>query len=345
VVVVGVDPRWLLRALRGEYRAMLTGEASAPDEDEWWQTTPQDYLEKIFNIPFILPAMDSGNFESLLRGLAEGQPKPDTDKTDDRPNEVRPRADQPPRSSASQSERSTERDATTGPGNRAPAAVAESRSLVAALQRGEVDRGAPLTDPEIKMLAALAPLVRTPRSAKRLLNLYRLLRSTRDPSPSGSFLGADGRAGDFQAVAILLGLLTGYPQLMGDLLLARPDNDTGRPGGLMYRSPSERWNKFIRSLEPRDDGQWSSNAVAEHLDEAAADEWRRLVANLAPSTGLVDLKDLEAFQRWAPRVARFSFRLAPVVLDRRTPRPGRETPPGHADTSAREMPKPDPVRS
>src|SRR5262245_63527213 len=52
VVVVGVDPRWLLRALRGEYRAMLTGEGSAPDEDEWWQTTPQDYLEKIFNIPF-----------------------------------------------------------------------------------------------------------------------------------------------------------------------------------------------------------------------------------------------------------------------------------------------------
>ncbi len=305
VVVVGVDPRWLLRSLGREFRSTLT-QAQEPDQD-WSLSTPQDYLEKIFNIPFILPAMDPANFESLLRGLADGKPRIET--TDQRQNGPRPREEQHPVVQAGQA-------AATGPAIQAPIAVAESHSLVATLQRGEVDRGAPLTDPEIKMLAALAPLVRTPRSAKRLLNLYRLLRSTRDPSPTGSFLGTDGKSGEFQAVAVLLGLLTGYPQLMGDLLL-------GRPGGLIFRSPGGSWQSFVESLEPPADGR--SNAVAENLDEAAADEWRRLVVNLAPSTELVDLEGLEAFQRWAPRVARFSFRLAPVVLDRRAPRPGSRT--------------------
>jgi hypothetical protein len=324
VVVVGVDPRWLLRSLGREFRSTLT-HAKEPDQD-WSLSTPQDYLEKIFNIPFILPAMDPDTFKSLLRGLADGHPRGRT--TDVRHNGARQPADQP---SVPPDQGSAEQVAATGPVQRAQTRVAESHSLVATLQRGEVDRGAPLTDPEITMLAALAPLVRTPRSAKRLFNLYRLLRSTRDPSPTGSFLGTDGRSGEFQAVAVLLGLLTGYPQLMGDLLLARPDKASRRLGGLMYRSSSGSWKKFVESLDPAPDGQ--SNAVADHLDEAAADEWRQLVANLAPSTELVDLNGLEAFQRWAPRVARFSFRLAPVVLDRRAPRPARETSPNGAEAA------------
>jgi hypothetical protein len=328
VVVVGVDPRWLLRSLGREFRSTLT-QAQEPDQD-WSLSTPQDYLEKIFNIPFILPAMDPANFESLLRGLADGKPR--TITTDQRENGPRPRQEQHAAVQA-------ERVAASGPVVQAPTAVAESHSLVATLQRGEVDRGAPLTDPEIKMLAALAPLVRTPRSAKRLLNLYRLLRSTRDPSPTGSFLGTDGKSGEFQAVAVLLGLLTGYPQLMGDLLLGHPNKDGGRAGGLIFRSPSGSWRSFVESLEPPDDGH--SNAVAENLDEAAAGEWRRLVVNLAPSTELVDLEGLEAFQRWAPRVARFSFRLAPVVLDRRAPQPGRTTQQNGAN--AAEAPADDPV--
>ena len=57
VVVVGVDPRWLLRSLRREYRSDADDGAQPTGQDRWWETTPQDYLEKIFNIPFALPRM------------------------------------------------------------------------------------------------------------------------------------------------------------------------------------------------------------------------------------------------------------------------------------------------
>ena len=45
-----------------------------------------------------------------------------------------------------------------------------------------------MRESELTLLAALAPLVRSPREAKRLLNLYRMLRSTKDLSDAARFL-------------------------------------------------------------------------------------------------------------------------------------------------------------
>src|SRR5690242_7925296 len=73
-------PRWLLHSLRDQYRSTLTAAppgtetASAAegaaaetsqgrddntvqeDADRLMLSTPHDYLEKIFNVPFVLPA-------------------------------------------------------------------------------------------------------------------------------------------------------------------------------------------------------------------------------------------------------------------------------------------------
>ena len=77
VVVVGVDPRWLLHSLREEYASVFpdrmdssleSKERSEAEAD--WRTTPQDYLEKIFNIPFVLPGMTGASFERLIRELS-----------------------------------------------------------------------------------------------------------------------------------------------------------------------------------------------------------------------------------------------------------------------------------
>lgn len=46
VVVVGVDPRWLMRSLRSHYADIL---------DNRSLVTPEDYLEKIVNIPIVSP--------------------------------------------------------------------------------------------------------------------------------------------------------------------------------------------------------------------------------------------------------------------------------------------------
>jgi hypothetical protein len=344
VVVVGVDPRWLLRSLGREFRSTLT-EGPDPDPD-WSLSTPQDYLEKIFNIPFILPAMNPANFGSLLRGLAEDASDDETQETDDRhdePAETQRPDDQAAPSAGAGGEGPTDGANRARPETDASGPIANPRPTAGTSHRDTVDRGAPLTSQEIELLSSLAPLVRTPRSAKRLLNLYRLLRSTPEPRLAASFLGADGRPGESQAVAVLVGLLTGYPQLLGDLLFAPADSKAGRAGGLLHRTSTndtkETWQEFVQGLDPVENGQGWSNAVAEHLDETEAAEWRRLVANLAPSSKLVKLDSLEAFQRWAPLVARFSFRLAPVVLDRRAPRPSSETSPN----GAAQTPTPDPV--
>jgi hypothetical protein len=73
VVVVGVDSRWLLRSLRKEYAAMLmvTDKESGHSEDEqpYWASTPQNYLEKIFQIPYWIRPMEKQGYVKLIRSL------------------------------------------------------------------------------------------------------------------------------------------------------------------------------------------------------------------------------------------------------------------------------------
>jgi TolA-binding protein len=54
VVVVAVDPRWLSQSLQSEYRNLL----GAVSQSAQSQASAQDYLEKIFQIPFSLAPLD-----------------------------------------------------------------------------------------------------------------------------------------------------------------------------------------------------------------------------------------------------------------------------------------------
>lgn len=55
VVVVAVDPRWLLQSLRLRYRSVLAAHRTVFGGEEGLTSTPEQYLEKIFQIPFTLP--------------------------------------------------------------------------------------------------------------------------------------------------------------------------------------------------------------------------------------------------------------------------------------------------
>ena len=97
VVVVGVDSRWLLRALEAHYPEFLSVGSrrrsgtrqptkdgkpdKAKEEDENNATTPQNYLEKIFQIPFCLPEMEEHGFGRLIEALAN--PKEEATRTKD----------------------------------------------------------------------------------------------------------------------------------------------------------------------------------------------------------------------------------------------------------------------
>jgi KAP family P-loop domain len=77
VVVVAVDPRWLLRALHSYYREQLTGSvdgtAMADDDEALWQPPAVQYLEKIFQIVMTLPPLATDGYVSLIDSLVNPQ--------------------------------------------------------------------------------------------------------------------------------------------------------------------------------------------------------------------------------------------------------------------------------
>jgi hypothetical protein len=322
VVVVGVDPRWLLHSLRDQYRSTLTapppGAETANDAegaaaetpggrddgtvrehaDRLMLSTPHDYLEKIFNVPFVLPAMTAHGFDTMIRRLS-------ITEADSHDGEHGPlRVETTPASPGS--------GTTVMTGTHAPPRVEEG-SEIAAVQHGDTVVPTPLTEPELKALSSLAPLVRSPREAKRLLNLYRMLRSTRDLSDASRFLGGDSAEGEFQTVVMLLGVLTANPQLLSQILFALPDPENKLMGGICHRAAPDSWGAFLNGLRPRRvDERWR-NDVCDGLSERDRAEWELLLERARPASALVKLPDLTTFKTWAPHVARFSFLLTPVT--------------------------------
>ena len=79
VVVVGVDSRWVLHALEEQYSAFGGTGAPSTTQRLRWRTTPQNYLEKIFQVPFTLRPMGSGGFADLIEHLTRENESGDDD--------------------------------------------------------------------------------------------------------------------------------------------------------------------------------------------------------------------------------------------------------------------------
>src|SRR5206468_9352712 len=73
VVVVGVDSRWLLRSLEEEYAQLKPRAQSDAAAVIAGSSTPQDYLEKIFQIPYWVPEMDERGYKRLVHDLVAEQ--------------------------------------------------------------------------------------------------------------------------------------------------------------------------------------------------------------------------------------------------------------------------------
>ncbi len=85
VVVVGVDARWIKRSLQTRYHELLHVDNRPVNDDSntgllLGSATPNDYLEKIFQIPFWLRPMDAAACDRMVRGLLRTSVKlPDQD--------------------------------------------------------------------------------------------------------------------------------------------------------------------------------------------------------------------------------------------------------------------------
>ena len=243
VVVVGVDSRWLERSLGAHYQHLLE--------------EPVSYLEKIFQIPFVLQQMTSDQYRELVHELTTLRSPPSED------SDAAQGGDSP---SAGPAENDV-----SGSSTRTDDEMAIARRELPPLPHPEA---LVISDTERELLGQVGGIVATPRSAKRLVNIYRMLRVSVEDDEREAFLPEGGS--EYQAVVLLLGILVGRPARTNEVF--------------------ER----LRAASETDD-------VWEVLGE-----FTDLHESLATVRSHIEVTHVGPYRRWAPRVARFSFQTPPV---------------------------------
>ena len=294
VIVIAVDSRWLIRSLEENFQGIFgAGQTPAP--------TPQDYLEKVIQIPFWLQQMDEGGFERLVSTLARpparnrptnaGRSSPATVET---ASQKEPTGQTSPASvfvnPAGRGEAST-RSTAASPGPEAsegtdgsngtssptpPKPKAAEPGASRASEAAGIDprpETLVIKDSELEFLRKLAPLVDTPRAAKRLLNTYQLARVSVEDVPY--FL----ENSVYEPLLVLLALVTSSPGLTASMTQS------------LLRSGEPDLRSFLNKLDAADDVERRG--------------WMRLRDDLdrCPIGGVTT----EAIRKWLPIVSRFSF--------------------------------------
>jgi len=318
-VVVGVDSRWLVRSLELGVSALGRREAEAvplsPDEVHHWESTPQNYLEKIFQIPYALRPMDAGGFGQLLEHLLpEAQESTDVDVDVVAPAGASDGEDADDGSGLDGTARPPEEPEQDGG---APDGEADEREALETVELVPAPPPPPalvLTPPQLEItggerrfLRELAGLVPTPRATKRLVNVYRLLRASLSDDDLARFVVDGGSRGSYQAALVLLALQTGHPRKAERVLRK-----------LFQRDPKGAWADFVAELRPARRGKGDkgpiANAAEPGLRGAKLHEWRHLHHELERLVGLTQGCRSLGDYRWAARrVARYSFQTGRVI--------------------------------
>lgn len=247
VVVVAVDPRWLRSSLEAQYPHLL---GLNPDRDEEKRellrnSTPQDYLEKIFQVPLNLSRIEPDDFGVFVANLAGPS------RREESAGSGNPEVDDQAEGGAA--------GLTLLAGEGPDLATNETLQPVA----GDVTEPSPVEpDPEqltlqhweIESLKRCAPLFRTPRAAKRLVNTYRLLRVGVPPQELAAFEGTAKAPGNYRLPMVLLAVVAGYPSLATMLL------------NQLRQSKNADWDSFFDS--------------AENSEVAQSEEWSGMTTRL-----------------------------------------------------------------
>ena len=306
VVVVAVDARWLIKSLEYHYQDMfgaskgltMTGPASAPEsDDDSGPASPVDYLDKIFQIPYVLgrpPTEAMGRFLRILlktetpssanfargrkAGSAKGAARPKGDPAENGAAQAANAgkvAGQPPRVEPPDS-------------GRGRALGDDQDRHPHARRTEEPDTGLPdlrplglqLSQAEVEFMARLGAVMPTPRAAKKLANLYRMVRIGIPESGLTDFIGSEA-GGPYQAVQILLAVLVGSP------------------------ATAQRIFHEIRSAA---DGSDIFTVFAEASEFTHGDFCGRMHTELGRIAGNTPLlAGIEEYRRWCPALARYSF--------------------------------------
>lgn len=140
---------------------------------------------------------------------------------------------------------------------------------------------------EIDFLARLGPLLPTPRSAKKLVNLYRLVRIGIPDADLPAFLTEYAH----QPVQLLLALLVGTPNDARVILTA-----------ILAAEPADDLIKLLGAdtTPGVGNGDWTAT---EQTRQRLVDLLERLRVDAPAPT----FPTVVTYQRWCPKIARYSF--------------------------------------
>jgi KAP family P-loop domain len=289
VVVVAVDARWLAQSLESEYKDLLSA-GSTVRQGEYLTpgATPDDYLEKIFQIPFWIRPLDTRARDRLVRGLLDSRGLANKnavavheatmsikDADNNAPESSRPEPDQ---YETAESE-------------------LYNRLSIIELNPSSLELGSDERD----FILALTPLLgKSPRSVKRFLNIYRLMKSVA-MAGGEEFVTPDEHA-RYKIAMLLLAVVTGLPaaspalfralwsaeEELGDVMEGSENRDTDpTPGTLEWLMARPELRTLKSSV-----GEEDLNRLRDWLEEH--EEWKYADAHL--------------FVEMASTVARYSFR-------------------------------------
>jgi hypothetical protein len=283
MVVVGVDSRWVSRSLKERYPFLIHagGDNGAKETlSDPFAATTRDYLEKIFQIPFWLRPIDAARASDLIEHLVEA----DRPSSETGPDQVGRRPGAGPAGVSGVTDQAGQMIQDDSVEDEEPSFRAQ-----AVIEKEAPDlnpRALTLTEDEITFMTVLAGIVgRSPRTVKRFINIYRILKASDPRSQMAGFAEGDCT---FRVPMFLLGVLTGRPrqaEIFFEHIRKAKVNDT-----LLDLMP------MLRNA-PKD------------ADQTEKDEWRAFYENLKKfpeeHKEAIRGKDLK---QWLPDICRFGYR-------------------------------------
>ncbi|CAN7180689.1 P-loop NTPase fold protein [Caballeronia sp. LjRoot31] len=280
VVVVSVDPRWLLRSLEAKFSHLKN---EGPVVGSF--ATAQDYLDKIFQIPFSVRPMNGSAFARMMqRLLAPTKALPSATSDTGQDGERGARLDGVPDHIAAE----VSLDATQS--RSSTLASARENEVEALRDLTQLAQALSINKAEAAFAGGLYGLLSTPRSAKRFANVYRLLKASVPPRSLAAFEGTAEVPGIFQVPMLLLAALIGDSS-----------------------SASATFPMFLLQATA-DDEKWWIDKVGATENEGVA----RMLKTIDSVAGReLFPHDTKVICEWLPRVARYSFLTARMFLDNR----------------------------
>jgi hypothetical protein len=323
VVVVGVDARWIGHSLRKSFPEMLRanwedGGASLSGEERLAKmATPRDYVEKIFQVPFWLKPMDDDASQKLLEGLIPAnQISPASGETADGQiltGKARSTAGAwkddgtPPQGNISAVAGQIPLGAT--PSLPTPRAGDQDASADIALVSNDgehVEEFKFVLKPESlsldlnernDMVALSRVIGKTPRTLKRFVNIYRIIKAGLKGGDLEAFVGTGSKNPQYQAVLVLLSVAHGTPDVaptfFRELKKAHEESVTNKQDVGM--------SAFLQSIAE----------LPSTVDESLQPEWASLIRELEAFAAGQNKNEIqvETLREWLPVIVRYTFQL------------------------------------